>query len=375
MITNKRVIVCAGAGGVGKTTIAASLALCGARAGKRTLCITIDPAKRLADSLGLEKTKASIRQIPRAWLAEQGVTVQGTLTVIMLDTKQTFDDLVARHASSEQARQRILNNRIYQYVSASLAGTQSYMAMEKVLEVDLDDAYDLIVLDTPPMEHALDFLEAPERLVDAIDSPAVRALVQAVEVSGTFSVNLLARGLAAVLKGVARITGAGFVEEVAEFVSGLNDLFGGFRARARRVAQAFRGDGFGYVVISTPKASALREAHYFAWRLGEAGMRPDTLVVNRVQPELDRAPTLASARDALAQLDLNEELVDVASVLRAGREHVALTVEEQANLAEVDAQFPAASLQQRVFVPALAADVHGVGELARLATYLCGSLG
>jgi anion-transporting ArsA/GET3 family ATPase len=162
------------------------------------------------------------------------------------------------------------------------------------------------------------------------------------------------------------------VEEVAEFVSGLNDLFGGFRSRARQVSQAFRDDGFGYVVISTPKATALREAHYFAWRLGEAGMRPDALVVNRVQPELDRPATLASARDALLQLRLNEAAVDVARVLEAGREHTALTVEEQANLAEVDAQFPAHSLQQRVFVPALAGDVHGVAELARVATHLCG---
>lgn len=370
LLAEKRVVVCAGAGGVGKTTVAASLALNAVVAGARALCITIDPARRLANSLGLPAIGSSEHQISPDWLARYGVVARAPLSVVMLDTKRTFDELVTRHASSDVAKQRILDNRIYQYVSSSLAGTQSYMAMEKVLEVKLDERFDVIVLDTPPMSHALDFLGAPERLMDAIDSPAVRALVQTLELSGRFSMNLLARGLAAVLKGVGRITGTGFVEEVAEFVTGLNDLFGGFRQRALDVSRAFRGSEFGYVVVATPTPTALKEAHYFAWRLRESGMHANALVVNRVHPTLSEPATLEACREALGSLRHGFDEGAPERLLRAAREHVQVTLAEQEILAELDALFPPESVPCRVLVPALAADVHGVLELSRVASYL-----
>lgn len=370
LLAEKRVVVCAGAGGVGKTTVAASLALNAVMAGARALCITIDPARRLANSLGVPSIGSSEHEISPEWLASYGVVARAPLSVVMLDTKRTFDDLVTRHASSEAARQRILGNRIYEYVSSSLAGTQSYMAMEKVLEVKLDERFDVIVLDTPPMSHALDFLAAPERLMDAIDSPAVRALVQTLELSGRFSMNLLAKGLAAVLKGVGRITGTGFVEEVAEFVTGLNDLFGGFRQRALEVSRAFRGSEFGYVVVATPTPTALKEAHYFAWRLRESGMHAGALVVNRVHPRLSEPATLEACRQALDSLGHAFGEGAPERLLRAAREHEQLTAAEQGILAELDALFPPESVPCRVLVPALAADVHGVSELSRVASYL-----
>lgn len=370
LLAEKRVVVCAGAGGVGKTTVAASLALNAVVAGARALCITIDPARRLANSLGLGSIGSSEHEMSPEWLARYGVAARAPLSVVMLDAKRTFDDLVTRHASSEAARQRILGNRIYQYVSSSLAGTQSYMAMEKVLEVKLDDRYDVIVLDTPPMSHALDFLGAPERLMDAIDSPAVRALVQTLELSGRFSMNLLAKGLAAVLKGVGKITGTGFVEEVAEFVTGLNDLFGGFRKRALDVSRAFRGAEFGYVVVATPTPTALKEAHYFAWRLRESGMNADALVVNRVHPRLSEPATLEACTRALAAVGQRFDEGAPERLLRAAREHLQVTAAEQRILAELDALFPVESVPCRVLVPALAADVHGVLELSRVASYL-----
>jgi len=370
LLAEKRVVVCAGAGGVGKTTVAAALALNAVVHGARALCITIDPARRLANSLGLPAIGSSEHQISPEWLARYGVVARAPLHVVMLDTKRTFDDLVTRHASSDVARQRILGNRIYQYVSSSLAGTQSYMAMEKVLEVKLDNRFDVIILDTPPMSHALDFLGAPERLMDVIDSPAVRALVQALELSGRFSMNLLAKGLAAVLKGVGKITGTEFVEEVAEFVTGLNDLFGGFRKRALDVSRAFRGPEFGYVVVATPTLTALKEAHYFAWRLSESGMNADALVVNRVQPSLSQTPTLEACEQALGSLHHDFDPAAPERLLRAAREHLELTLAEQRILGELDALFPVESVPCRVLVPALAADVHGVVELSRVASYL-----
>ena len=370
LLQSKRVIVCAGAGGVGKTTVAAALALSAVREGARTLCITIDPAKRLANSLGIGPA-AEQQSIGPEWLSKHGVKARASLDVIMLDTKLTFDQLVSGHASSEAAKQRILNNRIYQFVSSSLAGTQSYMAMEKVLQVKKDDRYDLIVLDTPPMSHALDFLAAPERLMDAIDSPAVRALVQAFELSGRFSFNLLARGVATVMKGVGRITGIGFVEEVAEFVTGLNDLFGGFRERAQEVSAAFRGPEFGYVVVTAPAATALTEAHYFAWRLKELGIRADALVVNRVTPILTETPTLELCSATASNLGLPSDASLVRRLQHAATEHVETTDAEQDSLAEIDALFPQAGARCQVRIPALAGDVHGVQELWRVAQYLC----
>ena len=174
LIDSHKVALAVGCGGVGKTTVSAAMALSAARAGKRVLCLTIDPARRLANALGLDELTGEAHEVSAERLASVGVSGSGSLTVMMLDTKQTFDELVTRHASSPAARDRILNNRLYQYVSTSLAGTQEYMAMEKLVAVNSDPSFDLIVLDTPPTSNALDFLDAPERLVEAIDSAAMR---------------------------------------------------------------------------------------------------------------------------------------------------------------------------------------------------------
>ena len=182
LLEGRKVLLCVGSGGVGKTTTSASLALAAAMSGKRVLCLTIDPAKRLANSLGLETMTTEAKLVSQEIYRAASLKVPGSLTVMMLDTKKTFDDIVRRHASTPAARDAILGNTIYQYVSTSLAGTQEYMAMEKLQAIrDGDekpptgagDAYDLVVLDTPPTANALDFLDAPERMIEAIDSPAM----------------------------------------------------------------------------------------------------------------------------------------------------------------------------------------------------------
>ena len=198
LLDDHRVVLCVGSGGVGKTTITAALGLAAAQRGQRVLCLTIDPAKRLANSLGLDRMTGEATRVDDALFRAAGVEVSGSLTVMMLDTKRTFDELVVRHASSPEARDRILNNRLYQYVSTSLAGTQEYMAMEKLLSVKRDTAYDLIILDTPPTSNALDFLDAPNRLINALDSAAMRWFIQAFESGGKFSLNLVARSVAVV---------------------------------------------------------------------------------------------------------------------------------------------------------------------------------
>src|SRR5271167_674704 len=210
LLLTKHVVICVGAGGVGKTTTAAALGVAAAMRGKRVLCLTIDPARRLAEALGLETMSAEEQAIEPELFAKAGLSMKGSLTAMMLDTKRTFDELVIKYSSSPEHARRLLDNKLYKYVSTSLAGTQEYMAMEKLVAVQRDTRFDLVILDTPPTANALDFLDAPARLAEAIDSAAMRWFVQAFEQSGKLSLNLLARSAAAVLRGLGRITGAGF---------------------------------------------------------------------------------------------------------------------------------------------------------------------
>lgn len=298
LLQARRVLVCAGSGGVGKTTIAAALALAGVSQGLRVLCLTIDPARRLANSLGLESMTTELHEVARERLLNLGFAEVGRLSVMMLDTKTVFDHLLDQHTKSPAVRQRIEKNKLYQYVSTHLAGVQSYMAMEKVLEVKKDSRFDLIVLDTPPTTEALDFLRAPERLVEALDSPAMRWLVQAFEPKRAFSFNLVARGAAFALRGLGRLTGKGFLESVAEFVTDMSVLFGGFRARASEIQQAFSSAEFGYVLVTAPKDSAIRDAEFFARKLAEERIVVDAVVVNRLHgmPEGSAPTEVVAAR-------------------------------------------------------------------------------
>ena len=364
-LDGRRIIVCAGAGGVGKTTVAAAIALGFAERGKRVLCITIDPAKRLADSLGLGAMNTEEQRIVPELFAQAGVRVSGSLTVLMLDTKRTFDELVARHASSPEVRDRILQNRIYSYVSSSLAGTQSYMAMEKVLLVQHDPRFDVIVLDTPPTSNALDFLDAPERLIEAIDSPAMRWLAETFDKSGRFSLNLVARGVALVLRGIGRLTGKGFLEHLAEFVVELNGLFGGFRERAAAVAKAFRAKDMAYVLVTSPAPAAIDEVSYFAARLREQGMHPDAVVINRLQLAPDAADA-AAVQAAARELGLVLSAQATAAVLHAAEDDRARARFEAGQVEALVAAFESEKTELlRVPVqPSAVNDVRGLSGIA-----------
>jgi anion-transporting ArsA/GET3 family ATPase len=305
LFARRRVLLCVGCGGVGKTTTCAALGLAAAQRGKRVLCLTIDPARRLAQSLGLERVRTEAQHVDPAVLRDAGLQVSGTLTVMMLDTKRTFDELIASLADTPDKRDGVLDNLLYQYISTSLAGTQEYMAMEKLYAVKNDPAYDLVILDTPPTSHALDFLDAPERLIDAIDSAAVRWFLKAFQKSGTLSINLLQRSAAMVLRALARITGAGFLDQVAAFVTVMNDLFSGWRERAEEVRSALRGTDIGYVLVTSPEPMAIREVLFFAERLREQEMRADAYVVNRVHPLPQSNATTAEVDAALARRSID----------------------------------------------------------------------
>ena len=365
LAADRRVLVCAGAGGVGKTTVAAALALGAAQRGRKVLCLTIDPARRLADSLGLTVAPGVEAEVPAERLP-RGTAAGGSLHVAMLDPKSTFDDLVIRHASSPQVAERILQNQFYRHISTSLAGTQSYMAMEKVLSVLKSGRYDLIVLDTPPTSEALDFLDAPERLVEALDSPAMRWLVEALQPSGGFSIRLLARGVAVLLRTMGRLTGRGFLEDMASFVGELNELFGGFKERAAEVSRAFRAPDFGYLLVAAPSGPAVEEARFFAERLRGLGMRADALVLNRVHPVVSASPSVEALREAVAARGL---ALDPVRLLAAQADEHARARTEAPQVEAARRLFPP---EQLWAVPVMAGDVRGLHDLAKVTRALLG---
>ncbi len=372
VLETHRVVVCVGSGGVGKTTTAASLALWAAIHGRRVLCLTIDPARRLATSLGLREMTTEERIVDPAMLTGRGIEMKGVLAAMMLDGKQTFDDLVRRTSSSPERAQRILDNRLYQYISGSLAGTQEYMAMEKLHAVRSDPRWDLIVLDTPPTSNALDFLDAPERLAGLVDSPTMKWIVTAFEGSGKLSLSLVGRGAKMVLQGISRFTGAGFLEQVATFLTEFNDLFGGFRKRSEEVGAALRSTEVAFVIVTSPAPLAIEEAVFFAEKLGEAGMNRDALVVNQVHRVLPEVKTTAAALEAEARPHL--EGLEAAKILSRVRR----AYDDAKTRAEAD-RIQIVKLKKRIDptlplleVPVFDHDVHDLDALEAVGRTLVG---
>ncbi|NLY94161.1 MAG: ArsA family ATPase [Myxococcales bacterium] len=374
VLASHRVVVTVGSGGVGKTTSAAALAVHAAMQGRRVLCLTIDPARRLANSLGLSEMTSSEQEVPRELFEAAGLELRGSLAAMMLDTKKTFDTLVANLAKSPEARDRILNNEIYKYVSGSLAGTQEYMAMEKLFEVRKDPQWDLVVLDTPPTANALDFLDAPERLVGAIDSPATRWFVQAYESSqkGAFGA-LLSKGASMLLNGLSKFTGADFLKQIAEFIAGLNELFGGFREHAEEVSAALRSPDVAFLVVTSPHPLAVREAMFFSDKLKDAGMRRDGVIVNQVHQLL---PEPKASDEELAQIlaphlpEGTEPGDAVARMMQALEDERMRAVADRVETDRL--RHHLGPSVRMVEVPALEADVHDIQSLAEVSRYLTG---
>jgi anion-transporting ArsA/GET3 family ATPase len=294
------------------------------------------------------------------------------MTVAMLDTKGTFDGLIASLAPTPQKRDSIMNNVLYKYISTSLAGTQEYMAMEKLYAVKGDPAYDLILLDTPPTTNALDFLDAPERLMGALDSAATRWFVQAFQSSGKLSLNLLAKSTAAILRGIGKVTGGGFLEQVASFINEINEIFGSWRARANEVASALRGPDVAYVLVTTPDPLSVREVLYFADRLREQSMRRDAFVVNRVHPVYGKVPGADEVAAAVAARGLVLEEGAAERLRRAADDETRLGKMDAIHLLALEGALEDETTggSLAVNVPAFPYDIYDLVRLARVADLL-----
>jgi anion-transporting ArsA/GET3 family ATPase len=285
-----RIIVCCGAGGVGKTTTAAALGLRAAERGRQAVVITVDPARRLAQSLGLESLDNTPRPVP----LPEGAA--GSMHAMMLDMKRTFDEVVEQHADPERARQ-ILANPFYQTLSTSFSGTQEYMAMEKLGQLRQSGDWDLIVVDTPPSRSALDFLDAPKRLGRFLDGRLIRFL-SAPASTGAF--RLLGAGFNLVTSAIGRIVGAQLLDDLRSFVSAFDTVFGGFQERAERTYRLLRTPGTAFVVVAVPDTDAMREASYFVERLATDAMPLAGLVVNRTHPLPGGPAADVGSREAVA---------------------------------------------------------------------------
>lgn len=374
---SSRVVVCVGCGGVGKTTVAAALGLAAARGGRRTLVLTIDPARRLADALGIELDDVA-REIPLQDAEFSG----GSLAALMLDMKRTFDGLVERFAESEEARDRILSNAIYQHVSDALAGSAEYSAMEKVYQVAESGDYDLIVVDTPPAQHALDFLEAPQRLIDFLESRLVALLIHPAFSAGRLGLKFFQRGARRVLQLLEGVTGLSFLEDLSEFLLAFEGMAAGFRGRATEVRALLLGDESCFVLVTGPEPESVRHAEDFLDRLEGFEVPLAGLVANRIRqwpgggpgPSL-RDPTPARAELARAFAERGESPGEAEISARATLE----MVERYAHPVARDAESLAA-LRPRASalgcflreIPELDTDVHDLQALAEIGRHLVG---
>ncbi|MGH3458243.1 ArsA family ATPase [Aeromicrobium sp.] len=360
------IIVCCGSGGVGKTTTSAALALRAAEQGRQVCVLTIDPARRLAQSMGLTE----LDNVPRL---VDGVdeTGGGRLDAMMLDMKRTFDEVVEAHSTPEKAEQ-ILANPFYVALSSSFAGTQEYMAMEKLgqlhAEAVADDAdrprWDLIVVDTPPSRSALDFLDAPERLSSLLDGRFMRLMVA----PARGPARLMTAGFGIVTKALNKVLGAQFLTDVQAFVAALDTLFGGFRQRAEATYSLLQADGTAFLVVAAPEVDAMREAAYFVERLSTEKMPLAGLVVNRVHLDGIESITAADAESAGRKLATGGGAKRATSELLAVHADRARLSKRETRVAQ---RFSAAHPRvPKVSVPALPGDVHDLDGLRRIGELL-----
>jgi anion-transporting ArsA/GET3 family ATPase len=379
-----RIVVCCGAGGVGKTTTAAAMGLWAAEHGRRVVVLTIDPARRLAQSLGLTELDNTPRPVAGvesgvgSGVGEgSGAGSGGSLDAMMLDMKRTFDEVVEQHATPDKAAQ-ILANPFYQAVSSSFAGTQEYMAMEKLGQLRAeagdysgDGRWDLIIVDTPPSRSALDFLDAPKRLGSFLDGRFIRLLSAPAKAGGRAGFKVFSVGVNVVTNTLSKVLGGQLLQDVQTFVAALDTMFGGFRERADQTYALLKDSETAFVVVAAPERDALREASFFAGRLDEEGMPLAGLVVNRIQrvaaPSLTSSRALAAAEQLADADDRSTTAATTEGLLRLHASLAETAARQERLAARFTAGHPGIPV---VEVPASAQDIHDLDGLREVGAAL-----
>jgi anion-transporting ArsA/GET3 family ATPase len=365
VLAEKDICICAGSGGVGKTTTSAAIATGMAARGLKVCVLTIDPAKRLADSLGLKELGNEAKRVDPVLLERQGVEVKGELWAMMLDAKATFDELVARQAPDEESRDRVLGNRIYQQISNALAGSQEYMAMEKLFELHTEGRFDLLVLDTPPTRNALDFLDAPKRLTQFIEGRSLRVFMKPTGIAA----KMAGRGASVALSVLKRIVGFDLLADLAEFFNAFSGMVDGFQARAKRVNSLLADPRTCFLVVCGPQGEPVNEAVYFHRKLVEAKLPFGGVIVNKVHYPAERlrgdvTDLPAALRERLGDDDLAARVCDNFS------DYQALAERDARNIERLARELRTAAV---IRVPYLDEDVHDLGGLAEINRYLFAS--
>jgi len=362
ILAGKDICICAGSGGVGKTTSAAAIAVGMAERGLKVCVLTIDPAKRLADSLGMRELGNEARQVDPILFERHGIELKGELWAMMLDAKATFDELVARQAPDEESRDRVLNNRIYQQISNALAGSQEYMAMEKLFELHTEGRFDLLVLDTPPSRNALDFLDAPRRLTQFIEGRSLRVFMKPTGLAA----RVAGRGATVALSVLKRIVGFDLIADLAEFFNAFSGMVDGFQARAKRVNSLLADPHTCFLVVCGPQGEPIDEAVYFHRKLVEAKLPFGGVIVNKVHYPAERLRGNGGDLDAA----LAEKLGDEGLARRVAEnfaDYQALAERDARNIERLAAELRTKGV---IRVPYLDEDVHDLGGLAEIDRYL-----
>jgi len=352
LLAGKEICICAGSGGVGKTTTSAAIAMGMAQQGLKVAVVTIDPARRLAQSLGLPELGNEERRVD--------MDASGELWAMMLDAKRTFDELIEHHAPDERTRDAVLSNRIYQELSNAVAGSQEYMAMEKLYELYQEERYDLLVLDTPPTRNALDFLDAPERLSRFIDSRSLRFFLA----PGRTGLRLLGRGTGMVFSILKRVTGIDLLRDLSEFFQSFGDMAEGFRERAERVNALLSDPRVTFLLVTSPQRDAIDEAIFFRRHLRDRRMPFGGAIVNRVHEAVDGRADLEGDLERLLGGDLARK------VARNHEDYRRLAEHDRESVRRLEHELRGEPI---LLVPYLDEDVHDTAGLARMNEHLFGA--
>jgi anion-transporting ArsA/GET3 family ATPase len=375
-IADKRLVVLVGSGGVGKTTTSAALALAAAQGGRKVLVLTIDPARRLASSLGLSELDNTPRRIDPQLFAAQGLPMAGELWAMMLDTKRTFDEVVTRYAPRPEIARTILGNLVYQQISDALAGTQEYMAMEQIYTLTRANEFDLIVLDTPPTQHALDFLDSPDRMMHVLDVGVVQKVFGGAMEVGSSYVRWVKKSTELVAGLFERITGNDLFRDMSEFFQAFDELYAGFRARSHEVKLLLQSDATVFFLVTGPMASHVQEAAYFLGKIDSYGMNLGGFIINRVHQlpspgalEVDEKSLVMALRKAVGTAAAEEQVLSLAQDLfSAWKRYGALVAQDQMQIARLSSRAGVLIKQ----VPYFDSDIHDLSGLNRLNQFLMG---
>ena len=359
IVEGRGICICAGSGGVGKTTTSAALAAGLAARGQRVCVLTIDPAKRLADSLGLKELENTPSKVDPKLFEQCGIEMKGELWAMMLDPKATFDDLVRKHAPDAETRDRILENRIYKQLSNALAGSQEYMAMEKLFEIHQEERYDFLVLDTPPSRNALDFLDAPKRLTQFIEG---RGMQMFMKPTG-FATKVVGRGSSMAMSVLKRVTGLDLLTDLSEFFQAFSGMVDGFRERAKRVSELLADPATTFVVVCGPQGEPVNEAVYFHRKLVEAKLPVGGVIVNKVHYEADEEAGSEAEGDLHGLL--SDELAE--RVAQNFADYQALAQRDAKNVEHLQRELTPKAV---IRIPYLDEDVHDLAALLKINRYL-----